>query len=102
MTEEELILYMEEKRECYASEVSLHNLNHMVAYMVNIEEYGFAERVLACWTLEILCFTIHTVEGREMYLKLLEHLGKHHPPMAKKYWDIYDNQENLIARYRNP
>jgi len=100
MNEEELARYMERKREEYSSPEVMNNLKQMVSYMLNIEVYGFAEKVLAGWTLEILCFTIHTTEGRGMYLALLEHLGKHHSQMAKKYWEIYDNQENIIERYR--
>jgi len=101
MTEQELTLYIEEKKAYFTHPELMKVFESNVEEILQMTEFAFTERVLTLWMFEFLCFTIHTVKGKELYLRLLSHIGKYCPDLSAKYWQVYDNQENLKERYRH-
>lgn len=99
MTERELDAYMQEKKAYYTSEESMRTLESNVEQLLHAGKLTLSETIIACWTLELLCFTIHTPRGRDLYLQLVKLLSSNNDKMSKKYWEIYDDQENLRKRY---
>lgn len=101
MTDEELTIYIEEKKELFTGPEAFPYMENKVSELLNTSKFTFFEKVLASWMFELLCFTIHTSEGKALYLKLLNHVTIYCPNIAQKYWEIFDNQENMKERYRN-
>lgn len=101
MTDEELKIYMEDKKKLFTSPKTFPDIETIVNKLLDISTFAFEARVYARWTFEFLCFTIHTPRGRELYLKLLNHVTRYCPDIAQMYWEIFDNQENMKERYRN-
>jgi hypothetical protein len=100
MTDEELDDYVKKHQGIFTRPKKFAELEKEVGKILNISDFTFIIRVYTCWLFEFLCFTIHTAAGREMYIDLLSHISRHCPDIAQKYWDIFDNQENLKERYR--
>lgn len=100
MTDENLNTYMEDKKKFFTGQEQLLYIKKGVDDLLNTSEFTFHDRLCATSLFELLCFTIHTMEGKALYLKLLNHTSLHCPDIAEKYWEIFDNQENLKERYR--
>lgn len=99
MTDKELHDYFEEKKSIFERPEALQVLEERVNYLLAIDSFDMATQLVAAWNMELLCFTLHTKKGRDLYVRLLNHLGKHCDYLAKRYWDVFDNQEKLIERY---
>jgi hypothetical protein len=99
MTAQELQDYFEEKKAIFTQPEAMRVLEERVVTLLNKTDYDLYDKTLASWTLELLCFTLHTEKGKNLYIKLLNHAGKQSTIIADRYWDVYDNQESLINRY---
>jgi hypothetical protein len=99
MTEKELRDYFEEKKSIFERPEALQVLEMRVNYFLSLDHFDPATKMVAAMNMEFLCFALHTDKGRDLYIKLLNHLGKHSDYLAQRYWDIFDNQEKLIERY---
>ncbi|MDR2914206.1 MAG: hypothetical protein LBV74_05170 [Tannerella sp.] len=100
MTDEELKIYVKDKRKFFTSPETFLDIETKVNELLNVSEFTFEEKIYTRWVFEFLCFTIHTSRGCELYLKLLNHVTRYCPDIALKYWDIFDDQENMKERYR--
>ena len=99
MTETELQIYFENRKQIFTDSGMLLTLAKHVNRLCENTEFDLAERLIAVFIFELLCFTLETAQGRQMYLRLLNHAAPFCPDMAEKYWEIFDNQENIINRY---
>lgn len=101
MTDEELVIYIEDKKAFFTSPDKFSDMEKKVSELLNTTKFTFVERIYSTWMFEFLCFTLHTPAGRELYIKLLDHITLYCPDIAQKYWEIFDDQENMKERYRN-
>ncbi|KGN77285.1 hypothetical protein HR17_01190 [Porphyromonas gulae] len=46
--------------------------------------------------LQLLLLVAHKKEGKELFINLLNYAGKVNEELANKYWDVYDDIENLV------
>jgi hypothetical protein len=99
MTETELHIYFEEKRQIFANPEMLIDLSMQVNRICEVTDFDIAWRFAAIFVFELLCFSLDTPQGRELYLRLLTHIAPYCPQLAEKYWKVFDNQENIINRY---
>lgn len=100
MTDENLNTYMEDKKKFFTGREQLLYIKKGVDDLLNTTKFTPLDRLCAVSLFEFLCFTIHTSEGKALYLQLLNHVSRYCPHIAEKYWKIFDNQENLKERYR--
>lgn len=100
MTDEELSIYIEEKKAFFTSAENFPDLEKRVFELLDVSEFTFIEKLFSSWVFEFLCFTLHTPAGRDLYIKLLNHVTLYCPDIAQKYWRIFDDQENMKERYR--
>ena len=99
MTETELQIYWENKKQLFTNPDVLSAFEQQVNRLCEETKFDPADRFVAIFIFEVLCFTLETTQGRQMYLRLLNHAARFYPEVAEKYWKIYDNQENIINRY---
>jgi len=99
MTEADLHIYWENKKQLFTDSEMLSTLAKHVNRLCENTEFDLGERLVAIFFFEMLCFTLETTQGRQMYLQLLNHIAPFRPDLADKYWKIFDNQENIINRY---
>jgi hypothetical protein len=99
MTETELYIYFEEKRRIFANPEMLDYLSRKVEELCNLKFFDYFEQFLIVFVFELLCFSLDTSKGRELYLRLLTHIAPYYPQLAERYWKVFDNQENIINRY---
>ena len=102
MTEAELDIYWEHKKQYYTQPDVLVSLEDKINWLCEITELSLAWQFSVITMFELLCFTLDTPKGREMYIKLLNHVAPHYPKIVEKYWGVFDNQENMKRRYQFP
>ncbi len=102
-TQQELDRYMEEKIAYYTTPEALNQFESNVKGFEEIYQknkaFTLAEAAAICLNMEWLCFTIHIPQGSKLFLKLLKLLSFKNANVAQRYWDVYDNKENLKERY---
>jgi hypothetical protein len=100
MDDTELKIYMENRTRQFSDPQVLAGLEKLVNEILQVTQFTIMQKFIIVTAFEFLCFTLDTSEGRAMYIKLLNHIAPYFPNMAEKYWAIFDNQENLITRYK--
>jgi len=99
MSESELEIYWEHKKQLFTTPKVLSVLAREVNRLCENTKLDFGEQYIAVFIFELLCFTLEIPQGRQMYLRLLNHIAPFRPEIAEKYWRIFDNQENMKKRY---
>ena len=75
MTETELQIYRENKKQLFTDSKMLSTLAKHVNRLCENTEFDLAERLVAVFIFELLCFTLETPQGRQMYLQMLNHVA---------------------------
>jgi len=99
MTETELQIYFENRKQIFTEPELLSTFEQQVNRLCKNKDFDLGERLVAVFLFELLCFTLETPQGRQLYIQLLNHVAPFRPELAEKYWKIFDNQENIINRY---
>ena len=102
MTETELDIYWENKKEYYTRPDVLVSLEDKINRLCEVTELSIEWGAKVILMFELLCFTLDTPQGRKLYLKLLNHAAPFYPKISERYWAVYDNQENMKRRYQFP
>ena len=102
MDDHELKIYLANRQRQFTDPKTFPSLGKLVNEILQVTQFTVIQGLIVITAFEFLCFTIHTAEGRSLYLKLLNHIAPYFPEMAEKYWAIFDRQEKLIERYRFP
>lgn len=102
MNDSELVSYFEMRKKQLTEPDFFTIIEQLTNKILKAEQLTFSHRLLSIISFELLCLTIHTHKGRTMYIELLTRIAPFFPEMAEKYWIIFDNQEDLMERYRFP
>jgi hypothetical protein len=83
MTDKELNDYVKKHQDLFTRSKKILELGCEVNKMLKTNDFEFFERVYIIWLFEFLRFAIHTSAGRDLYIKLLDHVTLYCPISLK-------------------